>query len=70
MLKKVVFPAPLGPMIETIDRCGMANDTSPTATRPPNALVMLRASSSGSAPLPPPAPSPTGGFGALTAVGP
>ena len=35
MLKKVVLPAPLGPMIETIDRRGIENDTSLTATRPP-----------------------------------
>ena len=35
MLKKVVLPAPLGPMIETIDLGLIANDTSSTATRPP-----------------------------------
>ena len=39
MLKKVVLPAPFGPMIDTIDRAGTANDTSLTATRPPKALV-------------------------------
>jgi hypothetical protein len=39
MLKKVVFPAPLGPMIETIARRGIENSTSLTAIRPPNALV-------------------------------
>ena len=39
MLKKVVLPAPLGPMIETIERGFTTNDTSSTATRPPNALV-------------------------------
>src|SRR5213593_2063418 len=35
MLKNVVLPAPLGPMIETIARRGMAKETSLTATRPP-----------------------------------
>src|SRR4051794_11368831 len=35
MLKNVVLPAPLGPMIETIDLRGIANETSLTATRPP-----------------------------------
>src|SRR2546428_13449708 len=35
MLKNVVLPAPLGPMIETIDRRGIAKSTSDTATRPP-----------------------------------
>ena len=36
MLKNVVLPAPLGPMIETIERSGIENVTSLTATRPPN----------------------------------
>src|SRR3954453_17912298 len=35
MLKNVVLPAPLGPMIETIPRRGTAKETSSTATRPP-----------------------------------
>ncbi len=39
MLKNVVLPAPLGPMIETIERGATANEMSLTATRPPNALV-------------------------------
>ena len=33
MLKNVVFPAPLGPMIETIDPTGMSIETSLTATQ-------------------------------------
>jgi hypothetical protein len=40
MLKKVVLPAPFGPISETIDRAGMSNVTSLTATRPPNRLVI------------------------------
>ena len=44
MLKNVVLPAPLGPMIETIERSGSVNVTSLTAVRPPNCLVMLLAS--------------------------
>ena len=39
MLKNVVLPAPLGPMIETIERSGTQNVTSLTAIRPPNCLV-------------------------------
>jgi hypothetical protein len=39
MLKNVVFPAPLGPMIDTIDRGGIAKLTSLTAVRPPNCFV-------------------------------
>ncbi len=35
MLKNVVLPAPLGPMIETIERRGIENETSLTATTPP-----------------------------------
>ena len=38
MLKNVVLPAPLGPMIETIDPSGMSIETSLTARRPPNSL--------------------------------
>ena len=45
MLKNVVLPAPLGPMIETIDFSGSVKLTSLTAVRPPNCLVMLTASS-------------------------
>src|SRR5215213_3684644 len=44
MLKNVVLPAPLGPMIVAILRCGTAKDTSLTAVRPPNCLVRLRVS--------------------------
>ena len=44
MLKNVVLPAPLGPMIETIERSGSVNETSLTAVRPPNCLVMSAAS--------------------------
>jgi hypothetical protein len=39
MLKNVVFPAPLGPMIETIDPTGMSIETSLTARNPPNSFV-------------------------------
>ena len=38
MLKKVVLPAPFGPMIETIERGGTEKLTSSTATRPPKIL--------------------------------
>ena len=47
MLKNVVLPAPLGPMIETIERSGTANVTSLTAVRPPNCLVTFAASRTG-----------------------
>src|SRR4051812_41601367 len=53
MLKNVVLPAPLGPMIETIERSGMTNETSLTATRPPNVLETCSVASSVGA-LPPP----------------
>src|SRR3954453_21816071 len=43
MLKYVVLPAPLGPMIETIERSGSVNVTSLTAVRPPNCLVICEA---------------------------
>src|SRR3954451_20214062 len=36
MLKNVVLPAPLGPMIETIDFSGTSKETSLLATSPPN----------------------------------
>ncbi len=39
MLKNVVLPAPLGPMIDTIERSGTRNDTLSTAVRPPNCFV-------------------------------
>ena len=42
-LKKVVLPAPLGPMMLTIEPFGMSRLTSRTATRPPNRLVIERA---------------------------
>ena len=38
MLKKVVLPAPFGPMSDTIERSGMTKSTSFTATSPPNSL--------------------------------
>ena len=59
MLKNVVLPAPLGPMIDTIDWGATAIETPLTATRPPKAL--LRRSVASSAPsleAPPPAPRP------------
>ena len=43
MLKKVVLPAPLGPMIETIERSGIAKVTSSTATRPPKTFETFAA---------------------------
>ncbi len=39
MLKNVVLPAPLGPMIETIPLRGMEKLTSETATSPPKTLL-------------------------------
>src|SRR5690349_228051 len=45
MLKNVVFPAPLGPMMDTIDFSGTLNVTSLTAVRPPNCFVTFLASS-------------------------
>ena len=44
MLKNVVFPAPLGPMIVAIAFCGTRNETESTAVRPPNCLVRKRVS--------------------------
>src|SRR5437868_79021 len=38
MLKKVVFPAPFGPIRLTIDPVGTVKSTSSTATRPPNSF--------------------------------
>ena len=46
MLKNVVLPAPLGPMIETIERSGTPNETSLLATRPPKRFVTCSALSS------------------------
>src|SRR6478609_8352754 len=48
MLKNVVFPAPLGPISETIDLAGTLKSTSSTATRPPNSLRRTCVKSSGS----------------------
>src|SRR5215210_2246950 len=44
MLKNVVLPAPFGPIRLTIERSGMSKSTSLTAMRPPNTLVIPRAS--------------------------
>ena len=53
MLKNVVLPAPLGPMIETIERSGIEKETSLTATRPPKIFDTLSvASSVGAEPSP------------------
>ena len=49
-LKKVVFPAPFGPIRPTIERGGMTRSTLLTATSPPKALVTPRASSRGRPP--------------------
>ena len=43
-LKKVVFPAPFGPMRPMIPPSGMTRSTSLTAVRPPKRFVTLRAS--------------------------
>ena len=43
-LKNVVFPAPLGPMIETMPLRGTSKVTSFTATRPPKTFEMFVAS--------------------------
>ena len=43
MLNKVVFPAPFGPISDTIECCGMSNEMSETATSPPNTLVTCSA---------------------------
>src|SRR3954453_5785485 len=45
MLKNVVLPAPLGPMIETMLWRGIENVTSLTATSPPNTFEQRCASS-------------------------
>ncbi len=42
-LKKVVFPAPLGPMRETIPPSGIVKSTSRTAIRPPKRTVIFSA---------------------------
>src|SRR3954447_15818058 len=49
MLKNVVFPAPFGPMSDTIALAGTVNSTSSTATRPPNSLRRNSVRSSGPA---------------------
>src|SRR5437899_2034556 len=46
VLKKVVLPAPLGPIRLTIAPRGMAKSTLLTATNPPKRMVMAWASSS------------------------
>ena len=43
MLNSVVFPAPFGPISDTIECCGTSNETSLTATSPPNAFVTCSA---------------------------
>src|SRR5581483_12323330 len=45
MLKKVVLPAPFGPMIETIECGSTKKETLLTATRPPNSLYTSAACS-------------------------
>src|SRR5262245_33932962 len=40
MLKVVVLPAPLGPIIEVISPRARARDTCETATRPPKRMVI------------------------------
>src|SRR3990172_3970688 len=45
-LKNVVFPAPFGPMIETIEFRGISKSMSRLATSPSKALVTARATSS------------------------
>src|SRR5215203_2033620 len=45
MLKKVVLPAPLGPIRLTMERSGISKSTASTATSPPKILVIPRASS-------------------------
>ena len=46
-LKKVVFPAPLGPIKETTPPVGISNETSSTATKPPNLTEILSACNTG-----------------------
>src|SRR6266568_8338703 len=43
MLNSVVFPAPFGPINDTMECCGTSNETSLTATRPPNIFVTCSA---------------------------
>src|SRR6185503_2607330 len=45
MLKKVVLPAPFGPISETIDPCGIVKSMLFVATRPPNSLRTVSATS-------------------------
>ena len=42
-LKNVVLPAPFGPIKEITPPAGISNETSSTATRPPNFTEMLSA---------------------------
>src|SRR5215210_6411048 len=44
MLKKVVFPAPFGPIRLTMPLSGMSKSTALTATSPPKTLLIPRAS--------------------------
>ena len=39
MLKKVVLPAPFGPMSDTMEPLGMSKSTLLTASNPPNRFV-------------------------------
>src|SRR4051812_50086015 len=65
MLKNVVLPAPLGPMIETIALSGTANVTSLQATRPPKTFdTFMAARIEGPAGPPPPSAGAGGGRGA------
>src|SRR3954447_1089697 len=48
-LKQVVLPAPFGPIRPRISPGRMSNDTSSSATTPPNRIVTLRRASSASA---------------------
>src|ERR1700730_7255584 len=49
-LKRVVLPAPLGPMHARIEPRGPVNDTPPTAMKPPKFLESPRTSSTGGPP--------------------
>ena len=46
-LKKVVFPAPFGPIKETTPPVGISNETSSTATKPTNLTEILSACNTG-----------------------
>src|SRR5215470_6742951 len=65
-LKNVVFPAPLGPMIEAIRPSSSSKSTSFSAVRPPKRLQILRASTSAAtSAVPELAHAPAGGEDAL-----